>query len=197
MASLLSTLAKSRSICLRNRLSALYSTSSTPIRRPAKSILDDDSTPVDLSEDNEAVHGTRPGTAPIHMRSPSQKSTPTEWRAHREAIKKQFPDGWQPPRKISREAMHGLRQLHKLEPETFTTEILAEKFRISPEAVRRILKSKWEPPTERREQLVAREKAAREEASKLRKLREINDARSYLPEDRKEDRPKRDRLSLV
>jgi transcriptional regulator with XRE-family HTH domain len=93
--------------------------------------------------------------------------------------------------------MHGLRQLHKLEPETFTTEVLADKFRVSPEAVRRILKSKWEPPKERRDQLIAKEKEARAEASKLKKLNEISHARPYLPEDRKEDRPKNDRLSLV
>ncbi|EDR08216.1 uncharacterized protein LACBIDRAFT_148118, partial [Laccaria bicolor S238N-H82] len=72
-----------------------------------------------------------------------------EWKAHRETIRKEFPGGWSPPRKLSREAMDGLRQLHHHDPEKFTTPLLAEKFRISPEAVRRILKSKWEPSREK------------------------------------------------
>ncbi|EMD35540.1 hypothetical protein CERSUDRAFT_37972, partial [Gelatoporia subvermispora B] len=68
--------------------------------------------------------------------------------AHRETIKKDFPEGWAPPRKLSREAMEGLRQMHKMDPEIYTTPVLAAKFRISPEAVRRVLKSKWQPSSE-------------------------------------------------
>ncbi|KZT65299.1 hypothetical protein DAEQUDRAFT_643870, partial [Daedalea quercina L-15889] len=69
-------------------------------------------------------------------------------KAHRAAMKKAFPQGWSPPRKLSREAMDALRALHATDPEVFTTPLLASKFRISPEAVRRILKSKWEPTQE-------------------------------------------------
>ncbi|KAF8919746.1 hypothetical protein CPB85DRAFT_1153068, partial [Mucidula mucida] len=68
---------------------------------------------------------------------------------HRQVIKEKFPDGWNPPRKLSREAMDGLRSLHQFEPDKFTTPFLADKFKISPEAVRRILKAKWEPTKER------------------------------------------------
>ena len=39
--------------------------------------------------------------------------------------------------------------------------MLAEKFRISPEAVRRILKSKWEPSKEQRDRLLQRERVQR------------------------------------
>lgn len=74
------------------------------------------------------------------------------------AVKDAHPGGWSPPKKLSREAMDGLRIMHAQNPDIFTTPILAEKFRISPEAVRRILKSKWEPTRERRQKLAMREK---------------------------------------
>ncbi|KAA1472042.1 hypothetical protein DENSPDRAFT_742494, partial [Dentipellis sp. KUC8613] len=70
------------------------------------------------------------------------------WASHRASLRARFPDGWAPPRKLSRDAMAGLRSLHALDPETFTTPVLAEKFRVSPEAVRRILRSKWQPTKE-------------------------------------------------
>lgn len=92
-----------------------------------------------------------------------RNSTPTQWAQHHKTIKQQFPDGWSPPRKLSRDAMDGLRSLHAANPELFTTPVLAEKFRISPEAVRRILKSKWHPSQEKRVKLLERERQSREE----------------------------------
>ncbi|KDQ07344.1 hypothetical protein BOTBODRAFT_90414, partial [Botryobasidium botryosum FD-172 SS1] len=65
--------------------------------------------------------------------------------AHRIKMKKLYPDGWNPPKKLSREAMDGLRTLHAHDPVTFSTPVLAEKFKVSPEAVARILKSRWRP----------------------------------------------------
>lgn len=55
--------------------------------------------------------------------------------------------------------------------------MLAEKFRISPEAVRRILKSKWEPPREKRLKLAEREREERSEFIKLSRVRERVEAR--------------------
>lgn len=135
------------------------------IPRP-KSILEDDNAVIDLSEDNAAVDGARPGTPPVHLRAPTGKPTPLEHRAHRDAIRKAFPEGWSPPKKLSREAMDALRQLHHADPAQFTTALLADKFRVSPEAVRRILKSKWEPSVEKRTRLAIRE---REERAAFRK----------------------------
>ena len=77
-------------------------------------------------------------------------------------MKKKFPGGWMPPRRLSREAMDGLRSLHVHRPDIFTTPVLAEKFKISYEAVTRILRSKWVPSEARREKLLAREREARE-----------------------------------
>ncbi|KAF9010182.1 hypothetical protein BDQ17DRAFT_1299864 [Cyathus striatus] len=128
-----------------------------------RSILEDDTVNVDLSEDNDLVNGLNPNTPPSHLRRPPDKPTPQEWRAHRQTIKKEFPDGWSPPHKLSREAMDGLRKLHRFDPQKFTTPVLAEKFRISPEAVRRILKSKWEPPRGKTAKLLETERILRAE----------------------------------
>ncbi|KAF8155618.1 hypothetical protein B0H34DRAFT_620136, partial [Crassisporium funariophilum] len=119
------------------------------VPRP-RSILEDDDAEIDLSEDNEVVNGASPNTPPAHLRKPSGKPTPLEYKAHRETLRKEFPEGWAPPRKLSREAMDALRQLNRHDPEKFRTPVLAEKFKISPEAVRRILKSKWEPSLDKR-----------------------------------------------
>ncbi|KAG5351372.1 Putative neugrin-like protein [Termitomyces sp. J132] len=143
-----------------------------------RSILDDNDTPVDLSEDDDAVNGVRPNTPPLHLRQPPKKPTPHEYKVHREVIKKNFPAGWNPPHKVSREAMEGIRQMHRLDPEKFSTPILAEKFKISPEAVRRILKSRWEPPREKRLKLAERERAAKMEYFSLKRVRERMEARA-------------------
>ncbi|KAJ7869169.1 Neugrin-domain-containing protein, partial [Mycena olivaceomarginata] len=158
--------------CLRAPSSARAASS-----RSARSILDDDSTPVDLSEDNDAVDGIR---SPNPRRKPPLEQTPASWAAHRATLKQAFPDGWNPPRKLSREAMEGLRQLHRVDPETFTTPVLAERFRVSPEAVRRILKSRWAPPPERRAKLIKKEAEAKAQFLSLSALRERMEARQVL-----------------
>jgi hypothetical protein len=96
---------------------------------------------------------------PIHdiSKKAMRKPTPAAARSHREKMKRSFPDGWSPPHKLSRQAMDGLRVLHAHDPETFSTPMLAERFRVSPEAVRRILRSKWEPSAEQRARLLRRE----------------------------------------
>jgi hypothetical protein len=76
---------------------------------------------------------------------------PTEkepWMTQKAALKKKFPGGWNPRKKLSPDALVGIRMLHKQFPEEYTTEVLAQKFEVSPEAIRRILKSKWTPGPE-------------------------------------------------
>ncbi|KAG5643636.1 hypothetical protein DXG03_000562 [Asterophora parasitica] len=142
-----------------------------------RSILDDHDGPVDLSEDDDIVNGLRPNTPPLHQRHPPTKPTPSEYKVHRAVMKKEFPEGWAPPRKLSREAMEGVRQMHRLDPEKFTTPVLAEKFKVSPEAIRRILKSRWEPPREKRLKLAERERQERSAYFKLSRERERIEAR--------------------
>jgi hypothetical protein len=93
--------------------------------------------------------------------------TPPEHAEHVKTLLKRFPksaDGvsWAPPRKLSRDAMDGMRTLHNYDPTTFSTPMLAERFRISPEAVRRILKSRWEPSRDQRVRMAERDKVVRQ-----------------------------------
>lgn len=149
-----------------------------------KSILNDDSSrPVDLSEDDDAVNRVRPGTPPIHRRKPPREPTPEEHAKHRQVMKQEFPDGWNPPRKISREAMDGLRQLHHYDPKTFTTPVLADKFKISPEAVRRILKGKWEPSRDRKIDMLARERRSNTQHVRLSRVKEALEAQKVQDAD--------------
>ena len=95
--------------------------------------------------------------------TPVSDPTPSRWAQHRASMKTKFPEGWAPPHKLSRAAMDGLRALHTHDPDTFTTPVLADKFRISPEAVRRILRGKWQPTEEQRARLLERERRHRQD----------------------------------
>ena len=196
------TTSESAAVCYRFSLNRFYATDVSAASRQKwrlagarspRSILDDDDTPVDLTEDNDAVNGVRPNTPPLHRRAPSGKSTPHEFSEHRKVMKKKFPEGWAPPRKLSREAMDGLRQLHHFDGKKFTTPVLAEKFRISPEAVRRILKSKWEPPKEKREKQVEKERKEKQEIIMLSRLRERVAARQLAELNKSVPKGQRDR----
>lgn len=74
-----------------------------------------------------------------------------EWLKQKQALKKKFPEGWRPPKRLSPDALDGIRVLHQQFPGMYTTAALAEKFEVSPEAIRRILRAKWEPTAEEEE----------------------------------------------
>jgi hypothetical protein len=80
--------------------------------------------------------------------------TPTEperpaWQIQKAALKEKLGgQAWNPRKKLSPDTMEGIRHLHSTEPTKFTTPILAQHFKVSPEAIRRILKSKWQPSDE-------------------------------------------------
>ncbi|KAG8895058.1 Required for respiratory growth protein 9 mitochondrial [Tulasnella sp. 403] len=88
---------------------------------------------------------------------PRLEPLPRPFSAHREAMKRRFPDGWNPKRKLSRDVMDQLRAMHRQDPETHSTENLANQFKVSPEAVRRILRSRWAPNEERMGELLRKE----------------------------------------
>lgn len=79
------------------------------------------------------------------------------WQIEKEATKNKL-DGaaWNPRKKLSPDTMEGIRHLHQTQPEKFTTPVLAEHFKLSPEAIRRILKSKWRPSDEEHEERMRR-----------------------------------------
>ncbi|EXJ72980.1 uncharacterized protein A1O5_04129 [Cladophialophora psammophila CBS 110553] len=71
------------------------------------------------------------------------------WQVQKDTLAKKFGDeGWNPRKKLSPDAMDGIRALHEEDPERWSTPVLADHFKVSPEAIRRILKSKWRPKDE-------------------------------------------------
>ncbi|KAK2742807.1 Required for respiratory growth protein 9 mitochondrial [Myotisia sp. PD_48] len=94
-----------------------------------------------------ASHSAKPEIAVKSNESqPLQPMKPRlGWQIQKKALKSKFKEGWNPRKRLSPDKMETLRKLHKSDPERFSTPFLAEEFKISPEAVRRILKSKWQP----------------------------------------------------
>ncbi|KAL9124936.1 MAG: hypothetical protein Q9175_008158, partial [Cornicularia normoerica] len=74
------------------------------------------------------------------------------WQTQKSALSEKFgPIGWLPRKRLSPDTLDGIRALHAQYPDKFTTPILADQFKVSPEAIRRILKSKWRPKDEEEE----------------------------------------------
>lgn len=80
---------------------------------------------------------------------PSQIAKREDWQIQKEALASKFGStGWAPRKRLSPDALEGIRALHTQYPEKYTTSVLADKFEVSAEAIRRILKSKWRPHDE-------------------------------------------------
>ncbi|GCB18628.1 required for respiratory growth protein 9, mitochondrial [Aspergillus awamori] len=102
----------------------------------------------DTSTDKKRTKSSRSKKRSRHEEFPSNpmpQKKPEKWQLHKQALKEKFKDGWNPYKKLSPDALEGIRHLHAVAPEKFTTPVLAEEFKVSPEAIRRILKSKWRP----------------------------------------------------
>lgn len=70
------------------------------------------------------------------------------WKKQTLALKQKFNgERWNPAKKLSRAEMEGMRVLRDRFPQ-LTASDLAERYKVSPEVVRRILKSKWQPTEE-------------------------------------------------
>ena len=71
------------------------------------------------------------------------------WQVQKDALLKKFgSSGWNPRKRLSPDALEGIRALHAQYPEKYTTPELAKHFEVSPENIRRVLKSKWRPNEE-------------------------------------------------
>ena len=74
------------------------------------------------------------------------RSQKEDWKIQKAALEEKFGGAsWQPRKRLSPDALEGIRALHAEHPQQYTTQVLANEFKISPEAIRRILKSKWRP----------------------------------------------------
>ncbi|KAI0542036.1 hypothetical protein GGR58DRAFT_453763 [Xylaria digitata] len=85
---------------------------------------------------------------PQHSAGEDRGPPKESWQIQKEALKEKFPEGWRPRKRLSPDALEGIRALHSQFPEQYTTEVLSRHFEVSPEAIRRILKSKWTPNSE-------------------------------------------------
>ncbi|KAI4192361.1 MAG: hypothetical protein LQ346_004348 [Caloplaca aetnensis] len=84
---------------------------------------------------------------------PDRRESPSShretWQTQKNALKTKFrTEGWAPRKRLSPDALEGIRALHAQFPDKFTTPVLADQFEVSAEAIRRILKSKWRPTDE-------------------------------------------------
>lgn len=160
---------------------------------PPTSLLFDSDAPSSSSSSSSSLDLTEDGPPPPPPnKSPaSAPPTPEQWRRHRETIKQSFPEGWNPTRKLSRDAMDGLRSIHAFDSDTFSCAVLADKFQISPEAVRRILRSKWEPSREKRSRLAERERRSREDWIARKRQEEKDSAAQILSDARQNDSEQR------
>jgi len=82
-----------------------------------------------------------------HYVATTPRSKLEPWRVQKAALQKKFAMGWAPLKKLSPKAIDWVKEFHKSVPE-LTTEKLSEIFKVSPEAIRRILRSKWTPHPE-------------------------------------------------
>ena len=75
------------------------------------------------------------------------------WQIQKSANLSKFGDNtWQPRKRLSPDTLEGIRSLHASDPALYSTETLSSQFAVSPENIRRILKSKWRPNDDEREE---------------------------------------------
>lgn len=104
------------------------------------------------SQNREQKLGLHKGSSnpeePVSASQPEKKKEVEDWRIQKEMLKAKFPDGWKPIKRLSPDALAGIRALNAQFPDIYTTSNLAAKFEVSPENIRRILKSHWQPSAE-------------------------------------------------
>jgi len=84
--------------------------------------------------------------------SPTPTHVKESWQTQKAALQsKHSGESWAPRKRISPDALSGIRALHSSQPSIYTTAQLSTHFKTSPEAIRRILKSKWRPSEEEQE----------------------------------------------
>ncbi|KAL1606674.1 Required for respiratory growth protein 9 mitochondrial [Paraconiothyrium brasiliense] len=107
------------------------------------------------SRDDTNVWATKESPK-VHGSAEREKERPA-WQAEKEAVKRKLNgEAWNPRKKLSPDTMEGIRHLHKTQPTKFTTPVLAQYFQVSPEAIKRILRSKWRPSDEEQEDKLRR-----------------------------------------
>ncbi|KXN70566.1 hypothetical protein CONCODRAFT_78811 [Conidiobolus coronatus NRRL 28638] len=84
----------------------------------------------------------------LYPKSDTKGNKPA-WLIHKEALKTKLAgDKWEPEKRLSRMAMDKIRFLHKELGDEFNVPKLSAEFKVSPESIRRILKSNYKPTQE-------------------------------------------------
>lgn len=79
------------------------------------------------------------------------------WQAQKATVREKLKgEAWNPRKKLSPDTIEGIRHLNQTQPDKFTTPVLSEHFKVSAEAIRRILKSKWRASDEELESRMQR-----------------------------------------
>lgn len=112
-----------------------------------------------VSPELKVGESSKANTKPALRTLPLKKREP--WQTQKQALLQKFGEtGWSPRKKLSPDTIEGIRALHEQYPDKYPTPVLSEQFKVSPEAIRRILKSKWRPSedkvAERRERWAKR-----------------------------------------
>ncbi|KAL9613933.1 MAG: hypothetical protein Q9167_001547 [Letrouitia subvulpina] len=131
------------------RTTRLQGTTTTPpiIIDETKKNTNKPARPQTLNQNNPTTPSTEQERPESQKRPPAAKAE--DWQIQKAALAAKFEGaGWAPRKRLSPDAMDGIRDLHAQNPELYTTPVLAEQFQISPEAVRRILRSRWKPSEE-------------------------------------------------
>jgi hypothetical protein len=89
---------------------------------------------------------------PAKLAADATEYEKAQWMIQKKALKEKLGDqAWNPKKRLSPDSLEGIRAMHASDPYRFSTPVLAEHFKLSPEAIRRILKSKWLPAAEEAE----------------------------------------------
>lgn len=99
--------------------------------------------------------------AKLLKHSPSPNTAKPEWHKRDAAIKKRY-GKWNPTRKLTRDQMDDVKHIAAQMPHLRTVD-LAQYFQVLPEAIRRILKSKWQPSEQTELALREREQRRKQE----------------------------------
>jgi hypothetical protein len=131
------------------RKAAAKSSRAPPPREPWKRDKDaQESSPRTVSKASSNADKPRRTERKDASRSSKDDWTPPpreHWQIDKDALREKFPDGWAPRKRLSPDALAGIRALHAQMPQEYTTSALAATFDVSAEDIRRILRSKWAP----------------------------------------------------
>jgi hypothetical protein len=102
-------------------------------------------------------HAKPKGKAAVEEPEEAPRPKQEPWGVQKSALERKFGEtGWQPRKRLSPDTLEGIRALHVSNPTVYNIDMLREHFQISPEAIRRVLKSKWKPSAEEIEKRMKR-----------------------------------------